>query len=512
MDEATEKAIRRLGNRFPFMGGLIRKRAAETLAGTGESHAVKPLITCLEDKNRKVAKAAWYALLNLSGPAMDHLCALWAEKRDKRLEAILLHAGYIASRPLELRSLTAFKTGKRLRENIPEQVTQSCLLDKDRDVVFAAVDYAMDTAGKTAEALWAFALEHPEGLVVRVLHEKGWRPQEASERAIFYFLAGDQEAYHDIDFEQAYLRYWYESGGSGLKEAIASRIRKSGDTRLLAVFRTERGARKGSVTEKEAALQAEILMKNRDYGGLFTLLPFCSYELGEKVIRYLEDAGWQNPDPHGRELQERLEGILSGKKEKGLPPSFAMAIYEDFRPMFMGDKRPPSTDTGLKEWLEDGDFRKRSAALITLAEKGSPLLKDAANKACGDAYWQVRMAAAACEMLRPGTLSPANRAMLEDDHCLWVAALLKMPKSRRLAELGPAGLEELREMPSGRLSDPDHRPEVPDDFFEILKGLVPTGEREYLLTLGEFLGTDIVVSHETAYEAGATDVEIEMED
>ena len=471
------------------------------------------LLNLTKDRDNTVSKSAEKVILSLTNQeGINRLCALWSERRDRGLESILLKAGYTASSPLELKSLTAFKTGKRLEGNIPWQAIQSCLLDRDKDVVYSAVDYAIDTAGQTAEALWAFVLEHPESFVACALHEKGWRPQEASERALFYFLADDLNAYHDIDFEQTYLRSWYESARPALKEAIASRIRKSGDTRLLAVFKTVRGARKESITEKEAEIQAEILMKNRDYQGLFGLLPFCGHELGKRIIGYLKEAGWQDPDPRGRELQERLEGVFSARKQEGLPPSFAMAIYEDFRPMFMGDERPPSTDAGLKPWLEDNRFRRRSAALITLAERGSGLLKDAANKACGDPYWQVRMAAAACEMMRPGTLSPANRALLEQDHVVWVAALLKMPKSRRLAELGPKGLEELREMPSGRLPDPDHRPGGPDDFFEILKGLVPTGEREYLLTLGEFLGTDIVVSHETAYEAGATDVEIEMED
>ncbi len=58
----------------------------------------------------------------------------------------------------------------------------------------------------------------------------------------------------------------------------------------------------------------------------------------------------------------------------------------------------------------------RSAALILPAESRSLTLPDAANLACGDAYRQVHMAAAAAELLRSGTLTPANRALLSDVH------------------------------------------------------------------------------------------------
>ena len=507
MDKTTAKAIRRLGSRWDWR----RRAAAEALTGTEDPQAVEPLIACLKDRNQEVALAAQIALANLRGKAADRFCALWAERRDEWLEVILLKAGYIASTPLELKCLTAFKQRKVLEENIPWNILESCLLDRDMNVVCSAVDYAINTAGRTPEALWAFVLEHPESFVARALLMKGWRPQDVYERALFYFLADDLRAYHDIDFEQAYLRSWYESARPALKEAIASRIRKIGDTRLLAVFRTERGQRKERITEEETEIQAEIMMKNRDFEGLFELLPFCNYELGRRIIAFLKEEGWQSPDPRGQELQKRLEALLSHQQEQSLPPSYAMAIYEDFRPMFLGEHNPPSTEAELQAWLSGSDFRKRSAALITLAEQGSRLLNDAANKACGDPYWQVRMAAAACEVLQPGTLSPANRALLEQDHVVWVAALLKMPrKNRSLFELGPQGLEELKDV--GTLLSPDCKPDGPNNFFEILRALVPTAEREYLLTLGEFYGTDVVVSQETAYEAGAADVEIEMEE
>lgn len=86
--------------------------------------------------------------------------------------------------------------------------------------------------------------------------------------------------------------------------------------------------------------------------------------------------------------------------------------------------------------------------------------------------------------------------------------MLRMPPVGRPADLGPAGLEKLRQR--GRRSDLKVKPEGPDDFFDLLRGLVSDAEAEYLLTLGEFFGTDISVSEEAACEAGKTDLEIEI--
>jgi hypothetical protein len=277
----------------------------------------------------------------------------------------------------------------------------------------------------------------------------------------------------------------------------------------LAVFRTERGSRKEKLSEAEVELQISILSQRQDFAALTGLLAFATHAQGGRIIAAMQQAGWQNPDSRNRELQERLAALVKVREQRRGPSSFAMKIYQDFRPMFMGSEKPPGDVSGLSAWLSDaGNFRRRSAALIAMAETKAPGLAEAANKACGDTYWQVRMAAAACELLHPGTLSPGNRAVLEGDHVYWVQVIL--PPAGRLVDLGPAGLEKLRQR--GSRSDPKVKPEGPDDFFVLLRGFVPDPEAEYLLTLGEFLGTDVVISEEASYEAGETDIEIELGD
>ena len=119
--------------------------------------------------------------------------------------------------------------------------------------------YAAAAKGSVENSwIMPFLVEKFDLGLLQKLHAAGWYPAEAADRALFYFLAGDLEKYHDIDFEQKHLSYWYETVRPELKEAIAAGIRQSGQRRLLAVFRTERGGRKQSMTIAEVELQIII--------------------------------------------------------------------------------------------------------------------------------------------------------------------------------------------------------------------------------------------------------------
>ena len=481
------------------------------LVGTESPDAVYPLLKAMKDENRKVREMAAIALHNLKNGAIDKLCSLWAESRDPELESIILKALYVASRPLVLTALTTFLRGDVFEKDLTEEILEVCLLDSDKRIFEGAVKCVMEQKGYMRyEVLWTFAKEHPESMIPKVLSEKKWRPDKPAERALFYFLADDLEAYHDIDFEQSYLGICYESSNPAMREAIASRIRKSGDSRLLSVFRTERENRREIFSPEELELQMEILAKNGNHQEMFQLLSHASYAQGMRIISHLRNAGWRHPDLHFRELQERLEDLaeLDTDSKSALSSSYAHAIYQDFRPMFLGDEEPPEDETGMLAWAADKErFRRRSAAVILLAEQNSPWLVNIVNKASSDEYWQVRMAAAAAEHLRPGSLKPANKKRLKGDHNYWVQALLNLPSGDRLRDLSPQGIEELK----GTVYYEDQRPEDADDFLALIKGFLHTAEREYLLTIGDFFETEIMISEETAYEAGETYVEIEWQ-
>jgi hypothetical protein len=599
MDQNTAKALKRLKSQSFILSGWLRRKGAETLAGTEEPDAVDALVAALEDSNEKVRYAARKSLTSLKGKAVNRFCKLWADKRkgdlgsillefqyvaseppeikyltllkqgkteeasgadnqgaialceltldrdhkvktkavealsclrrpegvsglcqiwaqnrDAGLKEIIVKAGYIASDPMDLHALTSFLSGKAPKVPVTGDIMINCLLDKEEVVAKHAVDYVSGAGGNaTTNWLLPFLVEKLDLGLFKRLNTAGWYPAEAADRALFYFLSDDLEKYHDIDFEQKHLRYWYETAEPKLKEAIAAGIRQSGQRRLLSVFRTDRGSRKQSLAVAEVELQIEIMARKHDFAGLFGLLAFATYDQGVRIIAAIQVAGWQSQDSHNRELQRRLEELMKKHEQRRIPSAHARKIYQDFRPMFMGSENPPGDPSGLSAWLVDQkSFRRRSAALMKMAEGNLPGLKDAANKACGDTYWQVRMAAAACELLQPGTLSTATRSLLENDHVYWVQALLKMPevkRAERLVGIDPVGLAKLKQ--NGNRPDPKIKIEGPDNFIDLMRGPNAYQEREYLLTLGEFLGTDVVVSDETSCEADVTDIDIEVE-
>ncbi len=494
-----------------YLTCLRQGRIKEVSGADGQG--VEALLGLLNDKDEDVRVRAGKALLSLTNPAgIDRLCAFWHENRAAEIKQLLLQGRYVAQTPALLRLKTTLLQGLRPAGRLGGEAARSCLLDPEETIVTRAAAHILDTEGDSGvDRIWALAKEYPESILPIVLRQQGRYPVDVAERALFYFLAGDMAAYRDLDFEQSILRIWYETAEPGLKEAIAGRIRKTGDARLLAVFRTERGSRKTMPAAGEVDLQIAIMTKNKDYDGLFDLLAFATCAQGRQIIAELNAAGWQCRDARTAELRQRLEKTFQKKWRDRAPGLCAQAIFRDFRPMFFGAETPPENESDVLAWTRDREhFRRRSAALIVLAEAGSPALAEAADIACGDDYWQVRMAAAAAELLHPGTLTPANRARLSQDHVYWVQALLRLPAGGRLCDLGPAGVDALQTgtMPSG----PEQKPDQPDNFLDRVQSLLSLQEREYLLTLAEFLGMDVSVSEDMSVEAGAADVEVEIED
>jgi len=439
------------------------------------------------DLDRDVREKAIWLLHSLKDQkSIDYLCQLWERQRDKDLERIIKKAGYIASEPPYLAVLTSFINNVE-PPSISEETLKKCLKDKDINIVRAIVDWLVARKGGEAYLLlWDFAKEYPLTHVPYILNSKGWYPPEPAERALFYFLADEPGKYHSIDFEHSILRIWYETGSDSLKEAVASRIRKSGDTRLLAIFRTPEGRGKTKYTSYEVDLQITLLLKSKNYEELFSLLPHANYDQGKKIIWGLFERGWEHPDSRLRECQKRLEELIHTRGNRIYPLSYPMILYNKFRPMLTGTLKIPAEESQLIQWTEDRDFRKRGAGIIGLAEKGSSALGEVANRASRDPYWQVRMAAAMAETLHPGTLTSINKEYLSKDHVYYIRAFFNMPVKERLVDFHPEEIDRL----NGYI-----RPGEGEDFFNLLRDFIPPPDREYILILAEYFMRDIAIGN-----------------
>ena len=466
--------------------------AAYAGGGAGE---VDLLLECLGDRDEGIREGAREVLAGLTNvEGIDRLCGLWAESRSDLLKWLLVEGGYVASDPPLLRARTIFLQRRQPETTFPREVIDACLEDPDVKVATWTAFHVLKVEGRERgkDRLWSFCMSHPETVVLKALEKWKLRPRDSRHRALFFFLLDDMESYYASDMDRSHLRYWYGTSEGALKEAIAARIRKSGDRGLTSVFRAGRDE---ALDEREVALQMEILEEIGDHEGLFHLLPRASTEQGKCIVNALKTEDWTRfgLGSYGDELGERLKTAVDGATWEGASPlPCGMALYQDFRPMLLKGQTPPETEPQLLEWLRDrDDFRRRSAALLSLAERSSPCLADAANGACSDEHWQVRLAASLAELLRPGSLSPANRNRLLNDHVQWVGAVLNLPKEDRLVEYGPEDLEWLA-MSENAFSS-SRKPSKPDGFYPVIEGFLPEARRAYLLALAEFFRMDVVV-------------------
>jgi hypothetical protein len=486
VDNQTVKAIHMLGNKWVILGPTLRRKGALALTNTSAPEAVKPLISALKDENEYVLNAATKALSNLKGAAVDELCSFWCQTRDERIKTIIKKSGYIADSPTALKIKMTFLQEKQITQPFSRDILEDCLMDLEIAICSGAVDYTLTTQKDNAlDYLWNFAKHHPGTKIANLLLQRDIYPEDISERALFYFMAGDLAKYLEIDTKHAHLKNWYETSSPELKKDLINLILHHCDKGLISKIQAALDIHHFFPAKEAVNLQMDEMIKLNNLSGLFDLLPFATYDQGSRIICTIQKAGWIHPHAHLQELQERLQNIFNHYEEGLSPLSYANVIFQDFRPMFFTGENLPENEMELVAWAQNkNNFRQRSAAVIAMIERGSPNLKDVANRACVDEYWQVRMAAAAAEMSHPGTLSPSNRALLSKDHVYWVQVLLNIPSDGRLCDLSPADLDAYRK--GGPVTEHRNKSEKSDNFYTRMTAFIHPSVREYLLTLDEY--------------------------
>lgn len=118
MDEKElRKCHKNLYSTNPIFGRRIREKAVGELSerAINNDHSVIPILVdaVFKPPDDVVKNLVLEALGQLKDPAtINAFCAYWARTRNMELEKILCQSGYAAGTPLELRILTALKTGK----------------------------------------------------------------------------------------------------------------------------------------------------------------------------------------------------------------------------------------------------------------------------------------------------------------------------------------------------------------------------------------------------------------
>jgi hypothetical protein len=299
--------------------------AARALAVEGSAPATRLLARAyIESENREVRTIAREALKALDEwRAITAVCGIWAESRHPRLAALLALNKWVASRPPELKVLTALKVGRL------DEVTGG-----DADVVEPLVAAREDLEPGIAErARWALSRlekEEAQEAVCRLFIERGdprvrdaaleggYAPRDEQQRALFFFLAEQWERYEGLDFDQQLLRTAYTVAGDPLRRRIREKLRAAGRSDFLSVIAgQDYRARATEMAQSELDILTQTLIANREWPRLWELLFEVSLTRGVRIVEALTGAGWEPEDGESRALLGALVDLAT--HEEGLP-------------------------------------------------------------------------------------------------------------------------------------------------------------------------------------------------
>jgi hypothetical protein len=276
------------------------------------------VLSALEDKDMSIVEAAKKALNNITEQgAIDALCSIWYEKRDETLGKIILQNKYVARTPPDVRVYSALKSGLSdisVEEGDNISYVLSALKDKDISIACAAKE-ALNHI-KIPEAIDVLCncfIKNPSDILLSIIREQDYQPKDIRQRCVLYILTGQIDRYFDLDFESQYLRAEYHSGDENLRRRIGDAILKTGDARLLSIFKpTVKKKLASDLTEKEAKIVIDVNARNRRWDDIFAFLFQVSLVNGIYALDILKNSGWRPNDGISAALFDELLEMRSG--------------------------------------------------------------------------------------------------------------------------------------------------------------------------------------------------------
>lgn len=324
---------RRLYSRAPLLGGLLRRRAASTLAQDGSDEAVEVLAEAiLNSSDSRVREIALQGLLQndsmvatraladvaaqsgaeivsgaalsalrmrIRGPRARAIAEVWAATRHTDLAALLVEHKWIAPSPLDLTVLTALKVGQvdiveSGTAQIVEPLMQACQ-DGDPEISERAYWALRNLRDEGAQdALCRFYIEHDSVIAHDAVLDAGYALRDEQQRAVFLFLSAQWERYDLLDYDRRFLRTAYATAGDDLRGRIRDRLRAAGRTDFMSVLAGEDyRSRIAQMSAAELDLLQQTLTANRDWATLWDLVFEVPFERSVQAVTVLARDGWQ---------------------------------------------------------------------------------------------------------------------------------------------------------------------------------------------------------------------------
>jgi WD40 repeat protein/HEAT repeat protein len=269
------------------------------------------LVQACNDGDPQIAQRAFECLHHLHRPAaINAFCSLWVEQRSPQLEKILLEAGYIAHRPVEVRLLSALKQGQLEIARRIRTPTLPALLRaaEDRDPLIASRSRQALSELKRSEvrsALCQIFIEQGLPLAGEITMQAGFLPADQFQRALFYFFTQQWAEYQALDFEQRVLRSTYETASPALRQRILEKIRLSGQASLLQAI-SGRMVVVEDIAEADAL--ARLFIEHQEWERAWAKAFEFPFSASLQLLRALAGQGWQ---PSGADEQAALAELTS---------------------------------------------------------------------------------------------------------------------------------------------------------------------------------------------------------
>jgi WD40 repeat protein/protein-tyrosine-phosphatase len=265
----------------------------------------------LRDGDSDVARGARESLERLNNPDLiDALCEQWAKDRDETLATIIRQRGLVARQPLKLQVLTALKASKadlitKLDSGVVEVLLQACQ-DRDPQITQQARQSLGQLQQPAAQdQLCRFAMEN-NTIAREVAINVGFAPQDAYQKALFYFFTEQWAHYEAADPDQRHLQTNYAQAEARLRAQIDEKARKRGYRVVAPVYADRKRLLLTEMTDSEWTQVLTAIDTDKPYAGALQLAQVAASRWSWQVLQRLQQASWR---PKG-EQQQGYEELL----------------------------------------------------------------------------------------------------------------------------------------------------------------------------------------------------------
>lgn len=303
--DKLKKLEEKLYNDTPLLGDRIRQQAAKELIQERSLEAIecltKAFIFSKEKNFQNLILSALRQIKMTETQLIDIVCLLWGESRNPELSKIFKLKGWVASKPLKLRLLTALNLGWQGIIDEKGKVIIPLLLffshDEDTFIQQTAKEWlASLKSPDLQEEVCRLASEENNQDALEVATRCGYTPSEPSQSALFCYFTQQWDQYQAVDPEYKLLEDIYYNAPKELK----NRINNHGKVykRLEWVWMLlggEEGRKVSTIDLSQWETIIDVLANGKHWETIWLLVKFTPVTFAKKIVKLLENIRWQDP-------------------------------------------------------------------------------------------------------------------------------------------------------------------------------------------------------------------------